>query len=189
MGVLVRHNAVDLNPNHSWTPYYHSREVTDSPYGIAIYKDDGPEIQAAFNCRVGGTILYNVRVTNNDPSGWVSIKPNGSSPSYVYFYMTFKNNSGSGADSFIGELNWDVPQSSRSVTGELTLTVESVMRSLTLHPKRWAGVSEPEDDDATHSTVVRDVGVGSDACLMRRVFEAESDEHEPANDENDVSFD
>ncbi len=104
-------NNVDLNAGHTWHPYSHAREVTYSPYGIAIWKDEGPEVQAAtYDCVHTGTRSWSTQLPNADPTGWIHVKPNDPDGDPLYFCMTFKNNSGNGVDTFDGEMNWDGPQ-------------------------------------------------------------------------------
>lgn len=101
--------GTDVPVNNSWTYYGTARYVASYPSGIWFSKEDGLGLQARWiTCgsqgASGGPTL---NVSNSDPAPGVFLKENGSSPATLTFCLGFRNNSGSGADTFTGSLNWD----------------------------------------------------------------------------------
>lgn len=103
-------------------PQYYTthRTVNYSPYGIALYKDDGPAFQmTTWSCGDGGWTGGQWKsVPNADPSGWVYLKGNNTAPTNFHFCLAivrnindYNNNTydPSYYDTFDGSLNWDGP--------------------------------------------------------------------------------
>lgn len=84
------------------------RTVSYSPYGIAIYKYDGPPMLWVTHDCVGNDNGYSVVVPDDDPSGWVTLKPND--PNYgnnFTFCLAIQNYGSLPEDSFYAMMEWD----------------------------------------------------------------------------------
>lgn len=95
-----------LDVNSSWTYYSRQHNISYSPYGIFLYKEDGPSLQAQYwNCGLGGPTGPVVGLSNTDPSS-AFLKQNGSSPISLTWCFAVRNTAG-GADTITGYLDWD----------------------------------------------------------------------------------
>ena len=99
-------NGTDLDVNSNWTYYSRQHNLGKTPYGIYLYKEDGPSLQAQWwNCGLGGSNGPVVGVSNADPSS-VYLKENGTAPLNLTWCFAVRNTSG-GADTITGFLDWD----------------------------------------------------------------------------------
>ena len=91
----------------SFTYFTHRRSVAYGAYGIALYKNDGPAFEGKWiycGQQNGGPDIY---VPNTDPYGYVYLKENYSSSTYMEFCLAFKGDGNDNPESFDGILDWD----------------------------------------------------------------------------------
>lgn len=87
--------------------YAADRTVSYDPYGIAIYKYDGPAMLWVTHDCVGNENGFSVVIPNDDPTGWHHLKPNGSGPTNFRFCLGIQNYGSNQTDSFHAMMEWD----------------------------------------------------------------------------------
>ena len=99
-------NGTDLDVYSSWTYYTTQHTINYSPYGIYLYKEDGPSLQAQWwNCGIGSANGDVYSVSNADPSA-VYLKPNGTGAASLTWCFAVRNTSGD-YHTITGFLDWD----------------------------------------------------------------------------------